>query len=157
MKRNLILLFICFAATGLIAAGCGGDDDDGGGDDPTATETTETTASLTKEEWITQADAICHESDTKIEAGAPAGSATAAEVDAFVSDTLVPAVQTQLDDIRALGPPEGAEDEATAIIDEAQAALDQLSDDPTLIRNQQDPFADANADAQAFGLTVCGQ
>ncbi len=158
MKRNLILMLVCFAATGLIAAGCGDDDDDGGSSsDSTATATTETTASLTKDEWITQADAICQESNDAIEAAAPSGSATADDVDAFVTDTLVPQVQSQLDDIRALGLPEGAEDGATVILDEAQEATDKLEADPTLLRNGEDPFAKANADAQAFGLTVCGQ
>jgi hypothetical protein len=153
MKRNLIFLSICIVATGLIAAGCGDDDDDGGD----GSATTETTASLTKEEWITQADAICQASNDRIEAAGPDNAQSAEEVDAFVTDTLVPEVQSQLDDIRALGPPEGSEEEATAILDEAQAAVDQLSEDPSLLRQGQDPFIDANANAQAFGLKVCGQ
>jgi hypothetical protein len=157
MKRYLILMLGCVVAAGLIAAGCGSDDN--GNDDSSSSTSgtgTDTTASLSKAQWIEQADAICKESNDTIEAGSPGNDATSQEVDAYVTDTIVPAVQSQLDDIRALGTPTEEGDQADAIIQEAQTALDQLKSDPTALSKGQDPFADANADAQAFGLKECG-
>jgi hypothetical protein len=157
MKRYLILMLGCIVAVGLIAAGCGSDDN--GNDDSSSSSSgtgTDTTASLSKAQWIEQADAICKESNATIEAGSPGNDATAQEVDAYVTDTIVPAVQSQLDDIRALGTPTEEGDQADAIIQEAQTALDQLKADPTALSKGQDPFADANADAQSFGMKECG-
>jgi hypothetical protein len=157
MKRYLILMLGCVVAAGLIAAGCGSDNN--GNDDSSSSTSgtgTDTTASLSKAQWIEQADAICKQSNDTIQAGSPGNGATADEVDAFVTDTVIPAVQSQLDDIRALGDPTEEADQAKAIVDEAQTALDQLKADPTSLRQGQDAFADANADAKAFGMKECG-
>jgi hypothetical protein len=153
MNRKLTLVLAGLLATGLIAAGCGGDDDD----DDASSDTGTTATALTKEEWISQADAICKASNDRIEATGPDGPQNQQQVEAFVTDTLVPEVQSQLDAIKALGPPEGAEDEATKIVDEAQSALDEIKADPSAITQGKDPFAQANADAQAFGMKECGQ
>jgi hypothetical protein len=155
MKRYLILMLGCVTAIGLIAAGCGSDGNDDSSSSTSGTGT-DTTASLSKAEWITQADAICKASSDAIQAGSPGNGATADEVDAFVTDTVVPDLQKPLDDITALGDPTEGADQASAIIDEAQTALDQLKADPTLLRQNRDTFAEANADAKAFGLKECG-
>lgn len=156
MKRNLLWVLALAFAAGSIAAGCGSDGNDDSSSSTAGTGTDTTSASLTKDEWISQADAICKASNATIEAGSPGNGATAEEVDAFISDTVVPAIQSQLDDIRGLGTPTEEGAQATGIVDEAQTALDQLKADPTALRNEEDPFAKANADARAFGMKECG-
>ena len=46
----------------------------------------------------------------------------------------------------------------TTLLDDANAALDEIRDDPSLVTAEgaDDPFADVNAQAQDLGLTDCG-
>ena len=46
----------------------------------------------------------------------------------------------------------------TTLLDDANAALDEIRDDPSLVAAQgaDDPFADVNAQAKDLGLTDCG-
>ena len=75
----------------------------------------------------------------------------------FVTDVLVPGVQSQIDGIRDLTPPEGDEDTVDSILDAAQKANDEVADDPSSIAGNNDPFADANQQAKAYGFKECGQ
>jgi hypothetical protein len=167
--RISTLLSLVLAA-GLIAAGCGDDDEE----TTTAATTTTTQAGatgptgasgepLSKAEFIEEADAICKAGDKEIDAAADqlfSGGANPgqAEEEAFITQTLVPGVQQQVDGIRALTPPEGDEEEVQAILDAAQQAIDELEADPEAFFEQGgDPFAEANQLAQEYGLQVCGQ
>jgi hypothetical protein len=169
--RITTLLALALAA-GLIAAGCGDDDDD-----TTTSSTTTTTEAgatgatgatgepLTKEEFIVEADAVCKAGDQKIDAGAQetfggGGNPGKAEQEAFVVEVVIPSIQEQVDGIAALTPPEGDEDEVAAIVDAAQAAVDQIEEDPSALTgggSGPDPFAEANKLAKEYGLEVCGQ
>jgi hypothetical protein len=166
--RISTLLALAFAA-GLIAAGCGDDDDE------TTTSPATTTAGatgatgatgepLSKEEFIVQADAVCKAGDKKIDAAAKetfsGGQPSQAEQEQFVTEDVVPNIQEQIDGLRALTPPEGDEDEVSAILDSAQDAIDQIESDPSALTegaNGDDPFAEANQLAKEYGLKVCGQ
>lgn len=148
MKNKTTILVAAALATGMIAAGCGGDD--GSSSSPTS-------SALTKSEFITQADAICKSGDAAINAAPQPKSQKQAE--AFITSTVVPNVQKQVDQIRALGAPSGDEDQVNAILDSAQQGIDTVTADPSAIasRNGSDPFADANQKAKAYGLEACGQ
>lgn len=171
MPRPLLPLLIVALAAGLIAAGCGDDDDE----TTTATTTEETGTTGTtgatgaagdvspeRAELIEQADEICAEGDREIDAeaqdvfGGSQQEPPQAEQEAFVEDTVIPNVQDQLDQLRELDPPEEDAEEFTAIIDEAQEALDELEADPSAIGGGEDPFAEVNKRARAFGLQDCG-
>jgi len=130
----------------LVVAGCGGDDD-----------TSATTASLSKEEFLAQGNAICAEGNKTIEAaGEDLGQQPSqADFEAFVNDSLAPAVQGQIDGINALGAPEGDEEQVTAITDAAQEGVDEIKADPGAITGNQDPFEEANKLAGEYGLTEC--
>jgi len=162
-----IVLVACLLAVGLIAAGCGGDD-----------ETTTTTAGaggasgatgvsgpLSKEEWITKADAICKQGDQEIDQEAQQvfggdQQPSQEEQEQFVTETALPNTQEQIDQIEALPPPEGDEDQVNAILDAAQSGIDETKADPSLLREGgggADPFAEANKLAADYGLKVCGQ
>jgi hypothetical protein len=144
------------AALVLIAAvavaGCGGGDD----------SSSSTTTALSKEEFLKQGNQICADGNKTIDAASQdvfsGGKPSQSDIEAFVTDTLLPTVQTEVDGIRALGAPEGDEDQVTAIVDSAQQAIDDSKADPSLIatNSSNDPFADTNKLANAYGLTECG-
>jgi len=123
-------------------AACGGDDDP------------------SKTEFIKDANAICKEGDKRINADAEkAFSAnkrpSKAEVTKFSEDTAIPEIQAQIDDLRDLGAPSGDDEKVSAILDEAQSALDEVEADPTVFLSDTDPFAKANKLAKGYGLTEC--
>jgi hypothetical protein len=146
MKRNVILMLACLAATGLIAAGCGSDDnsggDSGGGGD-----------ALSKEDFLAQGNQICKDGNAALNAAdAPAGQ-DKASLDAFVTDTLVPNIQGQIDDLSDLTPPDDIADDVSAALDDAQTELDAISADPSSLSDNS--FSDVNQELTDIGLTEC--
>lgn len=168
LTRVMTLLALALAA-GLIAAGCGDDDDETTTTSSTTTAATGATGAtgaatgepLSQAEFIKEADAICAAGDKKINAAGQQlgpGKPSDQEFEQFTTETLVPEIQAQIDAIRALTPPEGDEDEVSAILDAAQGAVDQLDQDPSLLNEQSgdDPFKEANQLAKDYGLKECG-
>ena len=158
MTARLALALTGLAATGALAlGGCGG------GDDTTSTATTgpetSTTApapALTKEQFIAQADAICAAGDETINAAVQAlgnGQPSHADLQQF-AQIAVPALQEQVDAIRALPPPSGDEEQITAMLDAVQDGVDKIKSDPSAI--EADPLKQADQLAQDYGLQQCG-
>jgi len=150
MKRNLTLLAACTLVIGLIAAGCGSSNDN-----------TTSTSNLTKTEWIAKADAICKAGNDEI---SNAGKqqfgkqkVSQAQLNDFATGTIIPSIQRQVDQIKALGAPSGSEGQVNALLDAVQADIDKVKADPTLVTGNSDPFADANKLATDYGLKVCGK
>jgi hypothetical protein len=135
------LVAIAALAAGLLAAGCGDDDDE--------------SSDLTHDEFVTQANEICTEGNAELEQTAdPAAGPGTAEFDAFVTDTLVPNVQGQIQDIRDLGIPDEDED-LNATLDEAEEITNEIADDPAVLTEGGDPFAPVNDELTEAGLTEC--
>ena len=135
------------------AAGCGGGDDSSSGDS--------TAAALTKDEFVTQGNQICADGNKQIETASKdvfsGGKPSTDEVKQFVTGTVIPSIQDQVDGIRALGAPAGDEDQVNAILDAAQQGIDDAKADPSLLESNgsNDPFEEANKLATAYGLTEC--
>ncbi len=144
--RRAATIVACVAIAAA-AAGCGGGDDSA---DTTVTE------ALTKEEWIQQADQICSEGDAEIQQAAEdAGlnnNSTPEEFTDFFTNTVLPNVEDQRDQIEALPVPEGEEDSISEITD----ALDQAITDAQADPGASNAFNDVNQLAQDYGLTSCG-
>lgn len=171
MPTRIPLILIIALATALIAAGCGGDDDE----DTTTTPTEETTATgetgatgaadvpPERAELVEEANAVCAEGNDDIDAAAQKQfgdsqqEPPAAEQEAFFTDTVLPSVQDQIDEIRALetDAPEEDVDELNGILDEAESVVDDLEQDPSALSEGADPFADVNQQLDEFGLTEC--
>jgi hypothetical protein len=134
---------LALGAITLLMAGCGSSDDND--------------KALSKSDYLSQGNAICKKgNDTINAAGQKLGeSATKAQQTAFVTDTIVPAVETELKDLRALNAPEADADKLSSLYDQADAALDKIKATPALAL-AGDPFAAVNAKATAYGLTECG-
>lgn len=150
LRRTAALAACAAIAAGV--AGCGDDDSSG---DTTATET------ITKEEWIAQADAICKAGDDEInQAGEDAGfgsNPSPEELESFYTDTVLPNISDQSDQIEALPVPEGEEEAIGSLTDALdQAISDAESDTGSLVDGSSTAFDDVNQQAQDYGLTNCG-
>lgn len=135
MTKNVNLIAAAMLALGLLA-GCGGDD------------------GLTKEEYVAKGNAICEKGNAELEQAEFDPSDDAA-FEAFVTDTLVPNVQGQIDDLR-VGIPEDDEETVSGILDDAESVLEELEADPLALRGGADPFAEINERLNSYGLTTCG-
>jgi hypothetical protein len=158
----LIPLAVICAALALVLAGCGGDDD---------TSTTSTTsvdseatgtsgAALTETEFLAQGNAICLAGNQELEQAAndafAGGQPTDAQIEQFAA-VLVPNVQGQVDAIRTLTPPAELADEVETFLSDAEDALAQVADDPSLLAaNDDGPFVTVNQQARQIGLDECG-
>ena len=142
LKRMLAL-----GAAGAIAVGfaaCGSDDD---GDDTSATDST-TATTISEDDFVAQANQICADGNKELNGGPQDG-----DIEAFVNDTFIPNIQGQIDAIRALGAPEGQEEQITEFLDDAEDDLDELKDDPTSL--SEESFKEVNQEAAALGLDEC--
>lgn len=150
MKRlNLPMILVgVVAALALIAAGCGGDDE-------------ESSPPLTKEEFITQADEICAAGDEEISAAATEQFGDLAEEppvedqEAFLSDVVASNYEGQLDDLRALNPPEEDAEQVETIFNALDELTVQLQEDPGTVLEATEP-PEASQLAQDYGLQNCG-
>ncbi len=151
MRRTVAALSA--TALCLVLAACGDDTakDPAGSDEPKA---------LTKAELIEQGDAICKASNDKMKAAsAPleAGDPTEAEAVAFITETLIPEVEGQAQDLRDLVPP--AEDAAAidAMLDALEAELAKVKADPAYAFSAEGGFVEANKLAVDYGFKECGE
>jgi hypothetical protein len=156
LSKRLTLLLAGIVATAVVVAGCGSSDD-----------STETTVTLTKVEFIEQGDAICKQGSKQIEDEADefaedndidTSDPSKEEQEEVITTVVAPSLQTQADEISELGAPEGEEDEVTAMIDALEAGAQKLEDEPgVLLESDSDPLAEANRLANKFGFEECGQ
>jgi hypothetical protein len=156
LSKRLIVLLAGVVAAAAVVAGCGSSDD-----------SSDTTA-LTKQQFVTQADAICKQGNTEIEEGFESFAKendipknqepSKAQGKELVETVLVPSVETQSEGIHALGVPSGDEDEISAMLDALDEGVEEAEEDPeALFASKSDPFAKPNELARDYGLKVCGQ
>jgi hypothetical protein len=157
MPSSTLTRAIALAATlvfGLGAAGCGSSKSK-------STKTTSTPA-ITKAAFLKKGNAICRRGNQQISKAAkklsPKGSRpTKAQVTKFAAGTLLPTVQSDVKQLKALGAPAGDEAKVNAILSSAQAAVDKAKKDPLLLAsNGPGPFRNTNKLTKAYGLKVCG-
>jgi hypothetical protein len=165
MKHKLAGAAITMLVAGL-AAGCGGGDDN----DTTAGAATTTTAAaptkpLTKAEYIARADAACEAATKRIDAAGTKlqGSAkkprklTQAQIRAFLTQSTVPSYERMLSELRNLTPPTRDRPTIDSFVAELSTAIDALKSNPdTYAKLATNPFGNANTQAKAYGMKVCG-
>jgi hypothetical protein len=134
---------VALAAT--VAIGCGSSDD-----------------GPSKAEFVKKGNAICAKGNKQIEAEAKktfsSGRPTKSQITTFMTQTVIPSTQKQVDEIKALDPPKADEDQIKEITDAADAALAKTKANPIsgVQEGAKDPFAKANQLAKAYGLKACG-
>lgn len=151
---------IIVAVAVLVLAGCGGDD--GAGDETEGIAVS--TGSLAKAQFLKQANAICQAGTEEVQAGFIAGlrrgqgqTSQDEQAKEIVDEVLVPAYEKQIDEIAALGAPQGDEEEITLILNEIDRALREAESQPLDAIRGANPFASAAKEASAYGLSACGQ
>jgi hypothetical protein len=128
-----------------IGAGCGGDD------------------TISKAEFVKRANEICAEGNKELDAASKevfggGKQPSQAEQEKFVTETVIPNVQEQIDGVRDLPDPDEQSAKAGVIVDEAQSALDTVKENPALLTEAEpgDPFGAANRLARSYGMNECG-
>ncbi len=134
--RLCTLVALVFA---VVAAACG---DNGG---------------LSRDEFIQQANEICQEHRSNIEAAASeilAGGQMPSpeEFGRLAQETIIPELREQFEEIGELEPPEELADEADAYVTAGQEFLDRMQEEPSVV---QDPgnAAEINQAADEAGLS----
>lgn len=142
-------------AVAALASGCG-DDDDEGGFSPVVSD------SISKVEFLRQADEICLSAESQIEAAADdllAGEEDPPpeEVEEVALAVVVPALESEVAAIAALGPPLGDAEQVEAILDATRAGIAEIEADPqSLIDGAPAGLIEAEKLARRYGSQQCG-
>lgn len=156
MRRRLICGLALMAALilGVYVAGCGS----------SSSTTTETTAAITKAEFVAMGNAICAKGDKAQEAGINAyikkhglenQKPTKAQNAEIVETVLAPNIQSQIDAVKALGAPSGEEQQVNSALEISQQTLNKVKANPELAFGKQNPFTAAGKQLHALGLKKC--
>jgi hypothetical protein len=140
----------------LIAAGCGSSSSSSSSSSSDSSTAATVTGPVTKAAFVAKANAICVKGTIQTEkAGSSLGNnPTEQEAAVAVPAKFVPAVQAQIDELKALSPPPGEEAAVTSMLDLAQSDLDKIKSDPKLAFETK-TFADFASIAHAYGLKSC--
>lgn len=167
MSKRFIAMLVGALAIVVLIAGCGGSDS--GDSDSTAADAGGNAGNdapaLSKAEFIKQGDEICTETVTTFsqgikdfmsENGLDESEEPSQEAqEELAAEVLLPAYQTQAEELAALGAPEGEEEAVEGIVTGFEEAIaDAEGDLGGAI--EEDPFADVKAEAADFGFKVCG-
>jgi hypothetical protein len=132
------------AAVLLVAtAACGGDDDE-----------------LTKAEFVRQANAICKAGNEQLDAAVDETfmgnqRPSNAQLEEFATETVIPNIQRQIDDLRALEAPSEDEEQVEEILDSAQGEVDRLENEPIGLFTDETSFVETNKLSRAYGIDRC--
>ena len=157
MGRGPIALIAAVVAITMLVAGCGGGSDASSG------------GSISKEEFIAKADAICKKGNKRMEAelfkflrkSRSGGSLTKPSVEdneKFIVTVLIPSLKQEISELKELGVPEGDEEKVDAMIAALEEGLETAEDDPeTVAAGTADiVFGIASRLAGEYGIETCG-
>lgn len=155
MKHISTLPVFALTALALVIGGCGGSD---GGD-----------AAITKAEFIKQADALCKKVDEREfgEFGAWAkandkklvGLSTGQVEKEAIRAIVVPSVRNEIEEVKAIGIPEGDEEELEKFFDEVEVAIEKTEKNPLSAEKSrsQSPFFGSYELGRAYGFSDCAE
>lgn len=157
MQRGLIcgLALVAALIVGVFAAGCGS----------SSSTTTETTAAITKAEFVKQGNAVCTKGEKEQQAEFTAYAKknglkenqepTKAQQTEIAETVLAPNIQSQIDGVKALGAPSGEEQQVNAALETSQQTLDKAKANPALFFGNESLFVAAGKQLHALGLKDC--
>lgn len=174
MSKRLTLPALLALALALIAVGCGSGEDSSSGTGGGGGETSsDQTASLSKAEFIKQADAVCSKGKKEVEAqfaaylkknkiegigakGEPRPEAEERKADVVLT-IGVPAYRKQLEEIDALPAPAGDEATVEEFVSAAEEGVEVVEEEPKAVFDgTSKAFAEADKVAKGYGFKVCG-
>jgi hypothetical protein len=133
----------------VVAAGCGSDGDD---------------SSLTKAEFVKQADAICARQDGKknkalekaFGEGAQGNPQKAQEK--IIADVALPPIAEMSEELADLGGPSGEEEKAEEMVEAFEEEVEKIEADiPGTVAGKVGNFDKASKLAKDFGMKACAQ
>jgi hypothetical protein len=144
----------CLAAAVLVA-GCGSGDGE--------TESTAvTTSSLSKAQFIKQAEAACDKSNKDmLEAmrdygDEHEGESSPAAIAVGIKKVVPPVLESRVEEIRALGAPSGDEAQVEAYLQALEDSIRQIEDEePESIYELQEALVTSNLPAKTYGFKGC--
>lgn len=156
MQKRMIYGLALMAAVivGVCVAGCGS----------SSSTTTDTTAAITKAEFIAKGNAVCVKGEKAQNAeinayikqhGLENKKPSKAQEAELVETVLVPNVQSQIDGVKALGAPSGEEQQVNSAVELSQQTLEKIEANPELAFGKENVFAAAGKQLHALGLKEC--
>lgn len=151
LKASSIAAAVTVAA--LLVAGCGGGDQS-------------ETATLSKHQFLKQANAICKESTdaqaaafrqglAEVEKSQANGNTDQQELRKMLTAPTYRAVESMINEVSALGLPAEDEEAAKKVIEEFEAGLEKAEADPAVYLTGK-AFKKADDEADAYGMNDCG-
>jgi hypothetical protein len=156
-KRTSLFVSWPVMLAAVLLAGCGGTSGSTG-------SVTAKTGSLSKAQFIKQADAICAEqlkqADTAVREyltknGLKPTTHDISAHESEVVEAFLPAYQQEIDQIRSLGAPRGDVKQVSAILTALQWNVDEGKAKPAKFLSQEGRFATPAALAKDYGLLEC--
>lgn len=149
MHRRTFAILISVLALAGVAAGCGDD---------------ENTSSLSKAEFVKQADAKCKKMNeaARNELGAYLQKNTNGEFPGpeeeleLVTTIVAPLLQKQVDTLNELGIPEEDNGQIAKFVEEVERVAEEAEDDPKATVSGGAPFEKAEALGKPLGFEHCG-
>jgi hypothetical protein len=148
------LALLAALVVGVCVAGCGS----------SSSTTTETTAAITKAEFVAKGNAVCVKGEKAQESevnayikkhGLENKKPSRAQEAELVETVLVPNIQSQIDGVKALGAPAGEEQQVNSAVKLSQQALEKIEANPELAFGEENVFAAAGKQLHALGLKEC--
>ena len=154
MRKGMICGLMAALIIGVCVAGCGSSD----------STTTETTAAISKAEFVAKGNAVCVSGEKTQEAevnayvkkhGLEKQKPSKAQNMEIVETVLAPNIQSQIDGVKALGAPSGEEQQVSSALELSQQTLEKIEANPELAFGKTDAFAAAGKQLHALGLKEC--
>ncbi len=152
MGRGPIALFAAIVAMALLFAGCGGGSD--------------SSKSISKEEFIAKADAICKQSNERMAAAfgkflkdnPDLTKPSDPRLQPLVGDVMVPNLKREIEELKELGIPDGDQEKVDAMISALEEGLETAENDPKAVTGTSSDaiFGIASRIGGEYGLKVCG-
>jgi len=150
------LALMAALVVGVCVAGCGSSSN---------STSTETTAAISKAEFVAKGNAVCVKGEKAQEAEINAYAKkhgfnenqepTKAQNVELVETVLAPNIQSQIDGVKALGAPSGEEQQVSSALELSQQTLERIEANPELAFGKTDTFAAAGKQLHALGLKEC--
>ncbi len=153
MGRGTIAIAVALTVAALMA-GCGGGDD-----------SSTTTVSVSKAAFIKKVDAVCQKGTERMQRAIlvflkqhkDVQRPNKAQSEKLVGTAIVPSVETELKELKALEAPEGDEERVDAIISALEEGLETAEGNPEAVVASSDAvFGISGRLAGEYGAEVCG-
>ncbi len=152
MRNHIAILIIGSLAFGLLVAGCGGGDDSADAEQ------------IDKATFVKEAERICKQASGKLAAevtsitkreSTPSSFSSGRTQIVLVKEGLIPSLEEELQQIRALGLPDEAKKDAKAFLEAYQQAIDKTKANPKVGVSSVAPYEGVELAGTKLGIADC--